>query len=309
MEEIANAFSGKGITESSKKLYLANLKRLNGGEIKNLKFLADVKSVMEKLEKYKPNTQRSYIISIVSLLKTLKGTQKKYQKLYDEYYKILEQQNVTLKDQTGKTDKENENWIGQDKIKGIFEDKMKIIEAIKSKKKIGVEEYDDLLHLVVLSLFVLQKPRRNKDYQEMVVVKKYKPEYGTEQNFLDLSKSEFQFNNYKTAGTYKTQIVPVEPKMREIIDAFLKHHPLKKQLKTADAKVSFLVDYQGNPFTQINSLTRMLYKIFGTKIGSSMMRKLYLTDKYSAMMAEMKDDAEAMGTSTSTAQSNYIKKE
>jgi hypothetical protein len=32
-------FEGKTITDSSKKLYLANLMRLNGGEIKNLNFL------------------------------------------------------------------------------------------------------------------------------------------------------------------------------------------------------------------------------------------------------------------------------
>ena len=36
-------FEGKTITDSSKKLYLANLMRLNGGqEIKNLNFLKDV---------------------------------------------------------------------------------------------------------------------------------------------------------------------------------------------------------------------------------------------------------------------------
>jgi hypothetical protein len=40
-----------------------------------------------------------------------------------------------------------------------------------------------------------------------------------------------------------------------------------------------------------------------------MLRKLYLTDKYAAVMKEMKEDTQAMGTSTGTAQTNYIKKD
>jgi len=307
MEDLNELFTAKNITESSKKLYLANLMRLNSGPIKNLKFLNDVEAIQEKLKKYKPNTQRSYIISIVSLLKSLKEKQKKYNKLYDSYYAILDTMNKSLKDNTEKTEKEEKEWIGQDAVKEKFETNMKLIEDLKDKKKLTSEEYEKLLHLVVLSLFVLQKPRRNKDYQDAYIVKKYKPELGTEKNYLDLFKNEFHFNNYKTQGTYKTQTCEVNPILREIIDFYLKFHPLKAKLK--EGPIPLLVDEKGEPFTQNNSLTRMLYKIFGSKIGSSMLRKLYLTDKYADVMKEMKADTQAMGTSTGTAQTNYIKKE
>ena len=307
--DLNEIFTGKNITDSSKKLYLANLVRLNGGQaIKNLKFLNDMESIQGKLEKYKPNTRRSYIISIVSLLKSLKEKQpKKFSKLYDSYYSILDTMNKSMKDNTEKTDKEEKEWIGQDAVKEKFETQFKIIDELKDKKKLTMEEYDKLLHLVVLALFVLQKPRRNKDYQDAYITKKYKPEMGTEKNFLDLFKNEFLFNNYKTQGTYKTQTCTVAPLMREIIDFYLKFHPLKSKLK--EGINPLLVDYQGEPFTQNNSLTRMLYKIFGSKIGSSMLRKLYLTDKYADVMKQMKEDTTDMGTSTGTAQTNYIKKD
>ena len=309
MEDLTEIFTNKNITDSSRKLYLANLVRLNGGlPPKNLKFLSDVEAIKEKLQKYKPNTQRSYIISIVSLLKGLKEKQqKKFSKLYDTYYTILDEMNKELKDNTAKTDKEEKEWIGQDAVKAKLEDQMKIIEQIKDNKKLTPEEYDKLLHLVVLSLFVLQKPRRNKDYQEAFITKKYKPEYGTEKNFLDLFKNEFLFNNYKTQGTYKTQICTLNPLLREIIDFYLKFHPLKARFREKDALVPLLVDYQGEPFTSNNALTRMLYKIFGSKIGSSMLRKLFLTDKYAEVMKQMKEDVADMGTSSATAQTNYIK--
>jgi hypothetical protein len=309
MEDLNEIFTGKNITESSKKLYLANLTRLNGGAIKNLKFLNDVEAIKEKLEKYKPNTQRSYIISIVSLLKSLKEKQKKYSKLYDAYYSILDEMNKSLKDQTGKTDKEEKEWIGQDAVKAKFEEQFKIMDELKEKKKLTPEEYEKLLHLVVLSLFVLQKPRRNKDYQEAYIVKKYKPDPETKKNYLDLFKNEFHFGAYKTQGKYNIQTVPVNPLLREILDFYIKFHPLKSKLKEKDAMIPLLVDEKGEPFMQTNSLTRMLYKIFGSKIGSSMLRKLYLTDKYADVMKEMKADAEQMATSTGTIQTNYVKKD
>jgi len=38
-----------------------------------------------------------------------------------------------------------------------------------------------------------------------------------------------------------------------------------------------------------------------------MLRKMYLTNKYSNVIDEMKQDAENMGTSTNVMQTNYIK--
>lgn len=185
----------------------------------------------------------------------------------------------------------------------------------KKRNCINAEQYNKLLDLVILSLFVLNKPRRNKDYQEMKIVKKYKNEYGTNDNYLDLFSNTFIFNNYKTAKTYQTQTQPIEPKLREIIDVYLKYHPLKNRLKeTNNITTPFLVKFDGEPLITNNALTRKLNKIFGKNIGSSMMRKLFLTDKFgdkmeqvNEIMNEMQTDASAMGNSVGTIKTNYIK--
>ena len=319
MNILEEVFEGRNITETSKKLYLANLKRLNGGEVpKNFKFLCNVEEIQEKLNRYKPNTKRSYIISIVSLLKMLKEKQpKKYKKLYDDYYAILENLNENLKDNTTKTEKEETEWIGQDAVRQKLDEYMRVLDEIKDLKKLNETQYNSLLDLVILGLFILQKPRRNKDYQEMFVIKKYKDEYGTNDNFLDLFNNNFIYNNYKTKGTYFTQMQPVNEVLQNIISIYMKFHPLKQRLKEANnITTPFLVKYDGSALTSNNSLTRRLYKIFGKKIGSSMLRKLYLTDKYGGkmqqveeIMEEMKEDATAMGTSSATIQNNYIKKD
>ena len=56
-------------------------------------------------------------------------------------------------------------------------------------------------------------------------------------------------------------------------------------------------------------ITSLLQSIFDSKVPSSMLRKIYLTDKYSDVMKEMSKDVEAMATSKETAQTNYIKTE
>ena len=81
--DLDKLFTDKNISSSSKNLYIKNLTRLNdGGQIKNVNFLKDLDSIHQKLEKYKPNTRRSYIISIVSLLKELTKTSPKNTKNY-----------------------------------------------------------------------------------------------------------------------------------------------------------------------------------------------------------------------------------
>lgn len=297
-------FKDKKITESSKKLYCSNLKRLNGGlEIKDFKFLANADKVAETIKESKPNTQRNYYIVICSVLGELKKTNKKYEKLYTLYYKILTSLNNELKDQTTKTDTENENWISQEAIQDKLTSKMEILKEISKKRKINKEQFERLLDLIILGLYTLQPPRRNIDYlNSHILTNPYiSEEHGTEKNYVDLVNKLFVFNNYKTAGTYKTQIVPINEELFNIIKLYIKLRGLK------ESNIPFLVDYEGNPIMESNALTKKLNNIFEKKIGSSMLRKMYLTNKYSKVMEDMKEDAENMGTSVGVAQTNYIK--
>ena len=208
---ILDNLKNKAISESSLKLYLNNLKRLNGGnEIKNLVFLKDESKILDKIKDYKPNTRRTYLISIVSLLKE----EPKMKKLYDKYYKYLMEYNNELKVNTTKSETQKENWITKEEIDELYKSmETSILEKIVNKKKITEEEFNELLYFVVLSLYTLNPPRRNLDYMYMVVVKKYNDEMDKKFNYLDLENNLFHFNNYKTQGTYKTQTVAISPQL------------------------------------------------------------------------------------------------
>jgi hypothetical protein len=293
------------ISESSRRLYVFNLTKLNDGKsLKDLKFLGK-EGIMEKIASLKPNTKRTYLISIVSALRG--RSEAKYKKLYAKFYDQLMKLNKDLKDNTEKTEKVNENWIDQKNVMEKQKYLAEVLPKLADKKKISEDEYNQLLHLIVVSLYTLQAPRRNKDYADMLVVKKTPSNEAY--NYLDVSKWNWIFNNYKTQKKYAQQIIPVPEDLQGILKVYLKFHPKSKEMKKAASAEAFLVKYDGTPITTSPEMTRLLNKIFGKKVGCSMLRSIYLTEKYGDTMKEMKEDVNQMGTSAETAQNNYIKKD
>ena len=107
----------KPVSESSEKLYTRNLEKINDNKpVTELKFLTNIKQVLSKIQKYKPTTQRSFIIAICTVLKNNDD------KLYNQYYEILSKMNNDLKVNVEKSDKQNKNWIEADKIDDILHD-------------------------------------------------------------------------------------------------------------------------------------------------------------------------------------------
>jgi integrase len=131
----------------------------------------------------------------------------------------------------------------------------------------------------------------------MYIVKKWNDKMPTDKNYLDIAGKRFIYNVYKTSKKYGTQIVEIPPALSETLQLFLKHHPLWKEGKRKADPVKLLVNADGTPITAVNAITRMLNKVFDKKIGSSMLRHVFLTDKYKDTLDEMKKDSDAMAHS------------
>jgi len=313
MEDFTNnlktKLKDKGLSENSIKLYLRNLEKLNDNKkIDNFKFLKDTKKIVDQINKYKDNTKRSIFISIVSVLKCC-PEDKKLKKLHDEYYNMMINKSDEIKNKATDeaTEEQKENWIKWDEVKAKFDELEKEVDALKDNKKISESEYNKLLSYMILGLYVHNQPRRNKDYQLMNVVKKYNDKYENDINYLSYDENKFVFNNYKTAKKFGRQVIDYNDDLKKVIDLYLKFHPkiLGKKL-TRNTNEHFLVNYKGEPLSQVNSITKILNKIFGKRLGSSALRHIFLSDKYKDVVSEMKDDADKMGHSTQT-QREYIK--
>jgi hypothetical protein len=300
--ELEERMKAKGLAESSIKLYLRNLRKLNGGPLKNLNFLKNVEAINQQLADYKPNTVRNYIISIVSVLGLDKEKRGK-KKLYQSYADQLVNQNRTLKAQEAKNEKtptQEANWLTWAEVQKKHEELKERVKALP--ERLTESQYNHLLEYTILSLYVLLPPRRN-DYQNMLIVKEA-PE-DTTKNYLEGATGRFIFNKFKTSKREGQLIVDIPAELFAVINTYLNHHPLLKGKHTLPQP--FLVYADGRPLTATNSITRILNKIFGKSVGSSLLRHIYL-GKYSDVREEMKEDAKMMSHSVETQQNNYVKK-
>lgn len=300
-KQLIEKLKDKGVTETSTKLYLKNVNRLNdGNEIKNFKFLSDIDKIKEKLNKYRDNTKRSYIISILALLSLDKDKNKK---LYELYYNEMKERNKIYNDRENKnepTETQAKNWISQDTVKDTLNKAIDKIKDIKISKNMSKDDYNNLLDVVVLGLYVYHPPRRNSDYLDMEVVNKYKDDMSKDKNYLDLSKKKFIFNKYKSMKKHGQQIEDINNDYLHYLNMYLKYWKLKKSTNN-----SLLKNYEDANF-QINGITYILNKLFGKRVGSSMLRHVFLTDKYGDILKDQKETADAMAHSVSQ-QKKYIK--
>lgn len=177
------------VTESSKKLYLANMRRLNDGVApKNIAFLKKIDVIHEKLMKMPDNTRRTYLIPILKIFKDYKV--KKY---YNHYSKMLDELKSTTHE---KSEKDKKNWV----------------------KDLEVETKEGSIEQLIHALYTKLPPRRSLDF---VDVKLCEP-INENENYYHNKK--FYFGNYKTAGTYGRQVVDVCDELDKIIQEYIKNN-------------------------------------------------------------------------------------
>jgi hypothetical protein len=281
-------YSNGTMSESSKKVYLHNLSKLAGTkEIKTLNFLKDVKDIEEKIKSIKnPNTQRSYWIAVVSALKDRKGFTKQYKSYHDKMRDI----NIILGKEAFKTDKTKKKYtdLTQDTILKRKDD---LIQEYNNTK-----DYKTLYNLVVVSLYTVLPPRRLKDYMVMKIGD------GTDMNYNYYTGSRFIFNNYKTKGTYQSQVIDVPKELVKLLNYYIANKAFKDS--------PFLLHTARTPYVKLNTqMNKILQVAFdNTNIGCSILRSLFLTDKFGTTMKELRSDAENMGTSIDVMNSTYIPK-
>jgi hypothetical protein len=301
----------KGVAESSATAYIKNLMVLNNKvPFTTLAFLRKKDEIMARVKEYAESTQKNLLSSVVSVL-SLYSEKPTYKAVYKFYYDEMMGKAKEMRDKetTDKTDKQKENWISwkdiQDKVNAM---RKEVIEMVGSKT-ITEKQYETLLQYLVLALYTYTQPRRNQDYLDMLVVKKWKEGMDETHNYLDLAGQQFIFNKYKTAKKYGTQKIAIpntpETPLFDTIVAYLRFNLGFRATKGKEA-VPFLVFSDGKPLTAVNAITRILNKALGKKVGSSMLRHIFLSDKYD--IKEMEEDAAAMGHSVEE-QKKYMKTE
>lgn len=290
----------RNVTESTASQYIRNLYTLNSSRpFTNLAWLKTIESVNLRLSEYAESTQKNLLSTIVSALSML-NDKPSYKKIYTYWYnqmmeKIHDQKQV---DTSQKTKKQEDNWLNWDIV---MEHEKRLEEEtnhVLKNKHLSSNDWSTILSYMVLSLFTKFAPRRNQDYQYMKVVKTEKEAVNEDLNYYVISTRKFIFNKYKTSKSHGSQVFEVPADLVSVINLYLNRHPNPKGM--------FLVNADGTPLESVNAITRVLNRIFGKNVGSTMLRHIYLSSKYD--VKEMDEDAEKMAHSSGL-QHDYLKAE
>ena len=275
----------KKVADITARTYIHHLLTANGKKpFSSLKFLTKTDDVLNRIEHLKFNTAKSIITAICSVLKMKKQT---------DLYKIYEDKLMNMKkpDPNELSKTQEENWIEWNEVKQIHK-------SLHDKLQ-KPHTWEDAMKYLLVSLYTQIQPRRNLDYLHMYVVEKCPEKMDETKNYLCLDNNTFIFNNYKTAKTYGSQTIKIPKDLRKSLDEVLPNHPLAE-----NAEYPLLTNDLGEQWKTSGAITHMMNKIFGKKVGASMLRHIYLSDKMD--INEMKEDSNNMAHSMNQ-QREYLK--
>jgi len=300
---------------SSLNAYASNMNKLHklmfDKDITDLNFLKDKNKVMKTIDNKKLSTRKSYLAAIVVTLMAFDKDEKLIEKYRDEMEDLAKRFNTEMQEQK-KSEKQDKNWVSLTALrkvmrkyrnelneKGIFK---------KNPDDLNNKEFELLQKWIVASLYILDdnpplrnnyimKTISNTDYSKLSDAQK------KERNYLIIksrNNKTFSLGDYKTSGKYGTKLIPVGKKLNSALNIWLRFNTTG----------NLLLNSRKEPMTG-NGLTKFLQKTFaptGKNISSSMIRHIFISEKFPAVNDEKEEVASKMLHSTSQ-QTLYSKKD
>jgi len=294
MTNLMETLTSEKLSQKTIEMYLIKLRILNDNKpFDSLAFLKAKPTIKAKLEEIKnDNTRKSYVASIVAILNRQKG--KAYEAL-NNYYRVLfakERSIFAEKPTDVKTETQKENWLSWDEVKAVFDKLKDKAEDAAKKPRLSNADRKVIENYMILALYVLQPPRRN-DWYYTVIGKGD----NDKKNYVDISEGKYYFNNFKTAKSGK-EVIDVPDEIMPVLKWYIKNMNLNEG--------DYLLFPDDDVRTNSNRMTKALNSILGKKVGASMLRHIYLSNKYGKVLNEQEADANFMAHSVGTAKT-YIK--
>ena len=312
---ISKIRSRRNVKESTLKIYKSNLgkafRTIDGSGETNLDFLSDTDKVMDYLKELKPATKRTYLATFIVSLEALESDKE----TLDFYRKHLkETQTIVDKsyEEGQMTDRQKDNWVTMAKLQQITRGLYKELKEDRAfeRTELTPKQHQDLQDHLIATLYTMgdsENPPPRLDYANMKVIKKdtfdqLKPDEKDKHNFLIISKKDmaFNFNDFKTINSHGSTTIKVGKRLKPTIIRFLKHIP----------ENGFLLTYKDKPMTsQMLGLTiTRIFSRTNRKITSSLIRNIYLTEKFPReQIKEQEDIAQKMMSSVDVQEKVYRK--
>jgi hypothetical protein len=257
--------------------------------------------VIEMAEQFPLERRKTIYTALTVLFDDIPSVGDQYKKHVYSTRKLLDAEYCKQE----KTEKQEKNWVTQDKIKEVYQKMEKEIKPLMAKHESRTRA--DLMKIqdfVILSLYVLQDPRRNEDYLQM----KHNGEIDDAVDNYYTSK-DMVFNQFKNSNTKGQQRVPLSKKLKLLLGKWkmIQNSPYLLVLtKSGEVKEGILEN--GKQATDGGFIRASLNKSFGKNVSVNILRHSILSEKYPVDLCEANKTATNMGTSFNMALSNYVKK-
>ncbi len=305
----------RNIRETSLNAYVFNINKLHKSifdkDAENLDFLKKKDDVIKALENKKLSTRKSYLASIVVSLMSMDGDEDLIKFYRNEMEDLAKKFNEEMETQR-KSEKQKDNWVSLEKLRKVMRkyrnelNEKKVFQ--KEPEKLTNKEFDLLQRWVVSSLYILDDnpPLRNDYLMKVISQKDYdklSDKDKEKENYL-INKSRntksFSLGQYKTSGKYGTKIIKVGKKLNSVLNIWLKFNK----------SGYLLLNSKKEPMTS-NGLTKFLNRTFSptgkNNISSSMIRHIFISEKFPPQLKEKQEVADKMLHSKSQ-QDLYAKK-
>lgn len=253
----------------------------------------NLSKIMAYLKENKEARKRKTIIaSLITLFDRDEAESKSLEKLRSamlDDIKETEKQDEKME----MSDTQKENWMDYEEVMKKYKELERVAKPLLSKQSLSKDEFRTVNTYVLLSCLLLISPRRSLDYTEMKHHGEIDPE---KDNYMDAKKSQFVFNRYKTVRNYGTSRVSIPRTLKKIMTDWARLN---------DNDYVFL-DSRMKPLNQ-TKLNSILNNFFQKRIGTSMLRHIFLSHTLKNVPLEIFQDAKDMGHSVEQA-IKYVKK-
>lgn len=293
------------ITNSSINVYLSGIRSIAKDIKTPLNTLDDIVDnhslILKALMNYKPSIRKTKIAGFISLLDRKNMNPKQIEDIIKDYriQMIKDAEEVNNNEMKQKFSKKQEdNYISWNEVEEVYKkmsvECLPILKALKSLNDGKI--FDKLQKFILLSMYVLTPPRRSMDYADFKI---HNIDVDNDNFMTTIQRKHYLvFNSYKNKNKLGTQQISITPELAYII---------KKWTKINDSDYLISTKTKGK-VSQVR-INQLLNDIFNKKIGSSMLRHIYLTHHFSNVdLEKLKDTTEAMGSSQIERTLKYVNK-
>lgn len=287
------------------KQYEQQLKKLkNLFETESYDFLSKPKEVESKLEDLHYTSVRNTYNAIIVLLLAL-NKDSTYDKLIEQYTELRDKLNTKYEEEQKSgviSDKQKNNFASMEEINKLLSQLKTEITQLKKKNTLTQRDVSTIRSWILFNMLIRIPTRNDASNMLYITQRAYKnlsQKDKEEHNYLvnERNNMKFIYNVYKTSKKYGENIIPVPADLKPMIRTYLK----LMDYKTGDN----IFNMSRNAISQLLSKTSK--RIINKSVSSTLIRKIYLSNKYGDMKEEMKADAKMMSHDVSTAQKIYTK--